>query len=334
MLFKKTDTVLQYAELTTIQFNSVAPTIRLVEQQHIAPVLGNALYNSLNNAYTAAADESSLPNDQKNLLEKCRCVIGPLLCYYYAPKAEVKLGDAGAQRMESDTNKTAYQNQVVNFREQMLREGDLATELLLQFLDENKTAYPGWATSAGYSKYKSLFIKSGSEFNDLFSSHSPYRNYMAMRSKMFDVEQNSIRPLVGDVLFNYLKTKDQTGDPAFTTNEADLLFKIKKVIAYLTVVNAIPFLNVRLDANGLTVMSLNGVQNDELSKRTAADKVMINNLIEACDASAKSWIDNVTAFIAANPTDFAQYAPVTQDSACETPTKTCYEELNGSFGLT
>ena len=129
MLFKITASVLQYAELTTIQFASVKPTIRLVEQQHILPVLGSVLYKSLNDAYTATEDENSLTDDQKDLLEKCRCVIGPLLCYYYAPKAEVKLGDAGAQRSESESLKSAYQNQVVNFREQNLREGEQGDEL-------------------------------------------------------------------------------------------------------------------------------------------------------------------------------------------------------------
>jgi len=336
LLFKKTDTVLQYAELTSgIQFNSIRSTINLVEQQHIAPVLGSTLFNSLNTAYTAAADETALNADQQNLLEKCRWVIGPMLCYYYAPKSEVKLGESGAQRVESDTNKTAYQNQVVNYREQNLREGELATELLLQFLDENQTKYTAWVDSPGFQKYKELFIKSGSEFQDLFTSHSPYRNYLAMRGKMQDVEQNNIRPLLGDDLFNHLKELDQS-EEEFSENEEALLKKIKKVIAYLTVASAIPFLNVRMDANGITVMNNSSAQNDQMAKRSAAPDTILNSVISACNDAAKSWINNVTTFLAANPEDFAEYLPDPLVTGTQTQPQikgSQPECLNGSFGL-
>lgn len=335
MLFKKTDKILEYAELTTVRFTSLMPTIRLVEQQHIIPQLGKDLYNLLNNAYTAAADETTLSDAMKALLDKCRCVIGPYLCYYYAPKSEVKLSDAGAQRLESPTNKTAYQNQVVNFREQNLREAELATELLLQFLDENPLTYPLWLATQGFEKYKSLFIKSGSEFNEFFASHSPYRNYMAMRTNMLDVEQNNIRPLLGDPLFNRLKSNDRDGIELFSPAESDLLFKVKKVIAYLTVAGSIPFLNVRMDANGITVMGNTRVQNDDTGKRQSADKAMLENVIEKSNAAAKSWINNVTTFIEAHKEDFKNYLtePLVNEVQKPPVIKDTQPTLGGSYGL-
>lgn len=336
MLFKKTDKILEYAELTTVRFTSLVPTIRLVEQQHIIPQLGMELYTSLNDAYIAATDEASLTDLQKNLLDKCRQVIGPYLCYYYVPKSEVKLSDSGAQRLETATNKTAYQNQVVNYREQNLREAELATEFLLQYLDENKTDFPSWASSAGFAKYKDLFIKSGTEFNELFISQSPYRNYMAMRATMQDVEQNNIRTLLGDMLFNALKEKDQTGSTPFTANEKDLVFKVKKVIAYLTVANAIPFLNVRMDANGITIVSAAGrAQDDRLAKMQSADKDALNNIIEKCQAAAKSWINNVESFLVAQNEEFKTLRPdplVTESQTAPVITNS-QPALGGSFGL-
>lgn len=336
MLFKKTDKILEYAELTTVRFTSLMPTIRLVEQQHIIPQLGNDLYTQLNDAYTAAVDETTLSDLHKTLLDKCRQVIGPYLCYYYVPKSEVKLSDAGAQRMETATNKTAYQNQVVNYREQNLREAELATEFLLQYLDEKKTDYPSWAASTGFAKYKDLFIKSGTEFNENFTSQSPYRNYMAMRASMQDVEQISIRPLLGDALFAAMKLKDQTDPDTFTDNEKDLLKKLKKVIAYLTVANAIPFLNVRMDSNGITVIGSGGrAQDDNKAKMQSADKTILDNLIEKCQAAAKSWINNVETFLLAKNEEFQTLRPdplVTESQT--TPIITDSQPtLGGSFGL-
>ncbi|MEO6850731.1 MAG: DUF6712 family protein, partial [Mucilaginibacter sp.] len=304
MLFKTNNKLFEYAELTAAtNFNSVKPTLRVVETQHIIPFLGTELYNSLNAAYTSATDEATLTAQQTALLDQCRCVIGPMLCYYYAPKAEVKLSDSGAQRMETTNAKTAYQNQVTNYREQNLREGEMATENLLQFLEDNKGDYPQWTASTAFTDYRSLFIKSGGEFNKIFPSGSPYRNYWAMRSQMTDVEESTVRSLLGDTIYNALKAKGQ-GAEDFTAKEADLLSRLKRLIAYQTLVYAIPLLNVRIDANGITVMSLNHALNDNLRSRVAAGKDDLNVIIEKCQAAANSWKKNVTDFLNANATEF------------------------------
>lgn len=334
MLFKKTDKLLEYAELTTVNFTSVKATIKMVEQQHLVPILGKELYQSLNDAYTAEADESELEDALKLLLDKCRSVIGPYLCYYYTPKAEVKLSDAGAQRQESTTNKTAYQNQVNNFREQNLREAEQATELLLEFLEDNKNDYQEWIDSQAFTEYRSLFIKSGSEFDKLFTSASPCRNYWAMRATMKDVEENNIRTIIGDTLFAALKEKDTEAEPDFAEKEKDLIYKIKKVTAYLTVCFAIPFLNVRLDGNGITVMAVNGAQNDAVASRSAAGNSALNIIIEKCEAAAKSWTNNLIDFLNKNATEFEGWPLEAATSTENAPAETSgNEELTGSFGM-
>jgi hypothetical protein len=343
MLFKTKDKLIEYAELSaSINFNSVKPTLRVVEQQHIIPVLGQALYTSLDTAFTAAADETTLTQPQKDLLDQCRCVIGPMLCYYYTPKSEIKIGDQGAQRMETATNKTAYQNQILNFREQNLREAEMATELLLQFLEDNKADYTDWQTSDAFKDYRSLFIKSGGEFNKYFSSHSPYRNYWAMRSKMLDVEENNIRTIIGSTLFDALKAKDADPAGTFTDKETALLFKLKKVVAYLTVAFSIPFLNVRIDTNGITVMSPSGrAQDDQLAKRSQASKDDLNIIIEKSEAAAKSWINNVTDYLDANTADFTGWplvAVVSEDehiplTDVDNDNDDLLTDMSGSYGL-
>ena len=139
-----------------------------------------------------------------------------------------------------------------------------------------------------------------------------------MRPRMLGIEQNNIRPLLGDDLFNSLKQLDQE-DVELSDNETNLIFSIKNVIAYLTVSAAIPFLNIRMDANGITIMNTNSAQNDALAKRAAADKRMISSLIEACNKSAETWINNVTTFIAAHKDDFAEYLPDPLVNETQTP---------------
>jgi hypothetical protein len=328
MLFKDTNKLQEFAEITTsMNFASIKTTIDRIESNHIVPVLGATLYASLNTAYTNAAAESSLTTAQKNLLEKCRKVIGPLLGYYYAPLGELKFSDAGLRREETASSKTAFQYQVTNFREASLRNGETATELLYEFLETNKADYSEWTSSDAFKSYRSLFIKSGKEFNELFPSHSPYRNYYAMRSKMQDVEEQNIRAAIGDATFNALKTKDRATTPGFTDKETELIFKLKKAIANFTVSFAIPFLAVRIDANGITVNNSGPrTSRDEDAMRSNAADNNISNIITAANDTGTTWLKDAIKYLNDNAADFATWtAETTTTSTDNNP------DLNGSF---
>jgi hypothetical protein len=201
------------------------------------------------------------------------------------------------QRLETGSNKTAYQEQRTQFREQNLREGEVASELLLQFLEDNKTYYPLWVGTPAFKKYRSLFIKSGKEFQELFTSHSPCRNYLAMRPTMMQVEENSIRNLLGDVLFDDLKAKDNLTTPVFTVKEKLLLEKIKRAIAFLTVAFSIPLLNIRIDANGITVASGAGTTDNQITSRKASPDNALDPMIRNCEASGIAWLKNAENYL-------------------------------------
>lgn len=322
MIFKSTTELKRYAQLTgDINFESLRATLQFVETFHLRPILGLELYTALNEAYNT--NESSMSDAHKALLQQCRLMAGPYLCYYYAPKADVQLTDAGMTK----SKEAAYQYQVRNFREANLREAEMCEEALLSFLEKNKGDYQQWADSDNFKEYRSLFIKTGFEFNHLFSSSSPQRNYAAMRSKMVDVEEQMIRMAIGDTLFATLKTKD-AGNQDFTDKEKELLFKLKKAIANQTVFLSIPVLNVRIDAAGLSVVArtVNGSSDEDNMRSTTLDAAL-SQLMSACETSAKAWIRMAKEYIANNDTDFNTVAPVI------TPLPSINSELKGSFGM-
>lgn len=314
MLFKKTSEVIGYADLhSETNFAAYSKHIRNVEVWHVVPVIGRELYDSLNNAYALITDENLLSPANKLLLDQCRRVIGPYLCYYYAPKSDVKLGDGGMQRQETANSKSAFQEQRTDFREANLMEAQTNIEFLLEFLELNQSSYPEWVDSSAFANYKKLFIKSGREFNEYFSSQSPFRNFWAMRPKMVDVEDN-IREVIGDALFTFLKTKNLEGT-AFSAKENDLLFKLKKAIAYLTVAFSVPYLNVRIDGNGLSIMDSQRAARDADAKRTNADAEAKNNLIKSATTNGQDWMGKSMKFINDNASDFPSWlAPVAAEA--------------------
>lgn len=331
MLFKDSNKLKEYAEFTEINFASISLTIRQVEEGDLLPIIGATLYNSLNTAYTNASSESSLSDAQKKLLDKARMFIAPYVAYYYVPKVEVLLSDSGARRTESSTSKTAYKNQVINYREQKLTEAGKAAESLLRFLEDNKADYPEWVASPEFFNYRSLFIKSGGDFDYNFKTASPYLNYTAWRYKMLDVEEQYIRPKISNNLFMHLKAVEATAAAGFSVAEKSLLVKIKKAIAYLTVAYALPFHSVRLDSGGITVNSGNTTGNNDQEVRAAAPDNAINQIIKSAESSGAMWLNDATNFIINNPLEFPDYEYFPDTSTILPTDFNC--DAKGAFGF-
>ncbi|HYC28383.1 MAG TPA: DUF6712 family protein, partial [Chitinophagaceae bacterium] len=307
MLFKTTAEIKAYAQFTgDINFASIKPTLRFVETFHLIAILGKELYRSLETAYTTG--ETSMSENQKALLEQCRLMVAPYLVYYYAPKADVQLSDGGMTK----NKEAAYQYQGAAFREAALREAEMCEELLLEFLEENKADYAEWTNSNVFKEYRSLFIKTGGEFAELFSSSSPYRNYRAIRTKMPDVEEQMIRMAIGDTLFDGLKTKD-AGAQNFTDQEKALLFKLKKAIAYQSVALSVPLLNVRIDAAGISVVAKTASgSSDEKNSRTGAADEALRDLVSTCTDGAKAWLKSAKEYLETNASHFTWTKPAAE----------------------
>lgn len=327
MLFRDADKLKEYAQITgTIHFDGLKASLRMVELKYIIPIIGKDLYQALDEALTDATVQDPLDEVFVNLLHQCRMAIGPLFCYFHADKADVQFSDAGMQRAESSTNKNAYQEQRQKFKEANLSEGEEALELLLQFLEENKEDYTEWTDSENFKKYRSLFIKSGSAFNELFPSQTPHRNYWLLRATMYDVEENNIRAFLGSTLYEDLKEEDAKLDPEFSDEQAALLHRLKKAIANLTVCLAVPFINVRLGSNGLTVPAVTTFsQNDADNTRNGIDHQMIDTFIKACNNAANTWLLNAKDYLTNHKTDFPDWI------GFATPATECPPSINDGF---
>jgi hypothetical protein len=330
MLFKDNTKLPDYASFKgTVEFYAIKRTLQSIERNHIVKLIGSSLYNSLDAALALITNEDNLSTANKLLLHECRNVIGPYLGYYYAPIAEISLSASGARRSETDSEKTAYQYQVTKFRQAELLEAEIASELLLQFLEENRSSYPLWVDSAEFKKYRSLFIQTASDFNDQYNTASPYRNFWAMRWKMVDVEAQQIKPKLGDALYNALKAKLAASTVTLSDKEKELLVMLKKAIAYYTVAFALPHLTVRLDDNGLTVVETGGTNSNDNNNRTAADANKLSVLINEAISSAREWMNLSIKFLQDNPADFSLYPLATVEKSPSNGN----ENLKGSFGL-
>ncbi len=318
MLIKDSITALQYAQFVgTINFNSIKPTVEMIESVYIENILGTTLYNNLDAALAAVTADTPVPltDDNAKLLEKCRLVIGRYLCYHYAPIAEIQVSESGARRSENSTSKTAFQYQVTNFRTENLNQAELYTEKLLQFLEDNQTTYSDWTSSDSYKQYNQLFIKTAKDFDYNYKTAAPYRNYWALRWKMQDVEDQQIRDLLGDDCYNDIKTKNADNAYTWTDDEKRLVDMLKKGISYLSVAFSIPHLGVRIDAMGITVAGQTTSSNDDSTKRISAMDSKVSLLITTSENAGRTWLKRAYDFLVKNAASFPLFVPPTTGTA-------------------
>lgn len=325
MLIKDTATLLKYTGvINTVKFNEMELTIDFIEKKQLLPILGWDLYLELDN-YEGGEPNA---NNLEELREYCRKVIGPYACAAYAPKVAVQLSSSGMQRIESENAKSAFAYQEKNFIAQQVAEGDAAIETLVQYLFKYKASFQTWTDSDEYKEMSKLFIKSGAEFDRLYKTNQPWRFYWAIRFKMAEVEELSIKNAITEPLFDALKVKI-SGDAELSEKEAALISYLKKAIVYQTLAVAIPHLNVKFDENGITIISdFGSIQGKESVK--AADDNRISKLIDSCQSSAQMWLTKSVDFITTNAESFEDW---TAPAQLATSNKTGNEPNSGVFAM-
>lgn len=310
MLIRDSEILKQYSQLSSGNYEKLKPTLRMVEDKFVIPIISEYLYKKLDDALTDSLKQEpvELPEKYVTLLDMCRRVIGPMFCALHADKSDVIFSETGIQRMENSTNKTAYQYQGTKFKQANLQEAEDATELLIAFLEADIENYPEWENSDNFKKYRSLFIKTGGEFDEYFKTHSPRRNYYTMRNKMQEVEIITIKKLLGPELYKSLKEKDAEPNPTFSEEELELLPYLKRITAYLTVSLALPLLNVRMAENGISVLATASFsQNDNENTRAGISVEEMNILQKTCTDGASTWIEETIAFIKENKDAFPDW---------------------------
>ena len=228
-----------------------------------------------------------------SLMQEC---ISCFAMYLYIPRAELLMSDAGIRRAENDSFKSAYKYQVQNLRNSYLTTAYAAQERLLSFIEANNTSFLEWKNSPERTQYNTLLIRSGAEFALYYSNmRYPQRMFRMLAPIMGSVEELHVTPVFG-VTFSALKARKTDG--SFTPEDKALTALLSKAIAYLTIAMAVPELQLRMDENGLSVLSNNADSSlNEDSKRSAASDFQVGLLAEQCKATGKGFIEAAKTYL-------------------------------------
>lgn len=318
IIFKTTAEVVACtsAANTNINFASLRPKLLQAQEKYLQPKVGRALLQHILTAYHGS---TPLPAPVAALLPRMQAVVATWAMWHYVPISEVSVTDGGTLRHETETSKTAYQNQITNLRRELMDEAHQAEEMLLSHLfalkpnpdapaPEADALFNLFANSPEFARYNKLLITGPTQLEQLFYSHQPGRNYHTLRPTLYDVQQlllpHVISPALAWRLLTYLPPAAGPTQATEAEQLPQLMELVCKWLLYTALYRSVASRGLSYDERGLTVyMSTNKATHDDDSKRSHAATDHIDKYHAELYRQAQEWQRALSFFLDANSTN-------------------------------
>lgn len=292
IIFKNTEELTSVSEVNiSVNFNSLINSLDRATRYYLIPAIGKDMYTALLSSYNS----SSAAGKMLEALTWAQKAIAPLALFLFIPRTEAAITDAGLRRGGTNESPGAFRYQVKEAKGSYLDDGLDALENLCRFLEEEVNIFSEWKDSEVRKKYSKALIRSGLEFTNYFKLRHPQLDYQALYESMAMVEDLIMVKKFGNT-YKSLKEKQNKSETSPTENE--LLDLLKKALVNLTFYKGIPKLSVRVDDNGLTIMSNSSdISAGEENKRTAAEIERLKILSEDCRSTGDAYLQEAENFL-------------------------------------
>ena len=268
------------------------PYIDEAQESFIKPVLGNVLYNQLQDLMALDPVPPEDGTAEANLVKLLEMIRKPLALYALwlgADEFGVSISSQGIQVIETPTHKTAPQYRVQNLKENWIRRANTSLDLVLKFLDEHTEDYPGYDPQDA-----DLFIRGTLEFNSEVDIRESRRVFVSLKPIIRSVEKKYIRPTLSAELFDELKTAWQSDDD-LTSSHIALLDLIRPALAHLTMARAL--LEVSIDILDWGIFDTAGNTFANVASKQASNKDRISIMAEANQRDGESELKALQQFL-------------------------------------
>jgi hypothetical protein len=268
------------------------PYIDEAQETFIKPVLGNVLYEQLQDLMALNPVPPDDGTAEANLVKLIEMIRKPLALYALwlgADEFGVSISSQGIQVIESPTHKTAPQYRVQNLKENWIRRANTSLDLVLKFLDEHKEDYPGYE-----QQDTDLFIRGTLEFNSEVDIRESRRVFVSLKPIIRSVEKKYIRPTLSAELFDELKAAWKS-DEDLTTSQNALLDLIRPALAHLTISRAL--LEISIDILDWGIFDTAGNTFTNVSSKQASNKDRISIMAEANQRDGESELKALQQYL-------------------------------------
>jgi hypothetical protein len=279
-----------------LNFTAFSSFVDDAEINHIIPAIGYTMYDKLcagelNEDYTTVL----------NLLQKADA---NLALHYSVAFGSVQIGESGIFVVKDARQLPASDKKVYQLRVQSRAAGFVALEAAINYLEANLGDYPEYTNDQAHLNNRQNYINTTALFSQAFNLANNCEVFALLKPQMSTVEENYIDPLLGDTVSEALRSAITAGSTSNIQNE--LLVRIAKAVAPLTIAEAIPWRVFDITSTGLLTPTIkNNIENVELS--TEANLNSLQMMMVKAQARGQSEIAKLKIWLAANITSFPGY---------------------------
>jgi hypothetical protein len=266
----------------------------------IIPFVSQTEYNALETAYLANTTSA----DQKQLL----IFLQPAIAYYtylhLLSSNRIQLSTMGVQESSSDdgTSTPASYHAIADVKEEIAEMAYTFLDQALAYMEVQKATFSDWAASGSYTQLKAIFTWTTELFNQFVSAGMSRHTFLSVRSQLLQVQENEIKPQLGNALYNDLLTKFK--DNSASAIEKEAIAKIQAWQSASAMLKSIPFHRLKFRDGSVYIRSeLDGPQ-----RKKSAELDAIKSLKEELTRQALSAQNSLLDFLDTNKDDFPDWS--------------------------
>jgi hypothetical protein len=296
MIFKTKEAVTKHISVNSnFELSEIQPSYLQAVDEYIVPALSRAFYNEL-----ATAENPT--EDQNKALEYLGRALAHYTHFLYSFVNSVQVGSQGIQETSGSSSQPVRQWVGYDYRKSLIRSGDVALDVMLEWLEENAEKFPTWKNSEAYTKGIDLFFIRADQMKEFCNVSGGRRTYLALRPYIRRAERNYIKPLLGDTLFDQLKLEIKTGEVS-SENKKLIEEYIRPALAPLSLLKAIPELSLEMTDEGIKFKSYdNGI-----NKRGMASNEDKSLMFQSLDTDGNAELKTLEGFLIKNVADYPAF---------------------------
>lgn len=282
------------------EFDSLAPHIRIAEQDFLIPLIGRELYNYMVSMYDGKDGSGSGVTDNSLISELLKLMQSSVIHLAYWIGFDVlnsHVSDGGFKRIESDTVKGLYRYQEDNLKNYLKSCGFNQLDHVLEFLESNIAEFEDYRQSANCSQFRSMIIQTTDQFNRIVFINSSRLTFLRMKAHLSYIEETSIRSTLGELV--YLSIKGEIGKDVPSTRVKNILPYIQKPLAFLASALLMEESGADLTDNGLYFASTK-VGNVNTGEWLPTNEKRIGILVARNRSIGEAYLDQLRTYLEQN----------------------------------
>lgn len=303
------------AEIQTIMpisvgndFNRLKPHIANAESKYIKPLLGTAMYDELQEFYDADYPENPTETQEATLAlqQKVQHAVIHLAYFIGFDFLNAYISDGGFKRQESTTIKGLYKYQEDNLREYFRDSGLNALDDVLVLLEENIAHFGEFKAADNWTELKESFLPTVAVIEKIpYNIHSSRLIFLALKPHVAYAEDTDIKPLLGETIYNEIKTEMVKDAPAAKVTA--ILPYIRKPLIYLSAAYLMEETAATLDDKGLFFEKKTGLYPGNTQK-SPSEPDIVSARVARERHKASVYLEALKAYLVENEEDWEEYS--------------------------